>query len=91
MLNFKCYLAHSRHKDDRACYLIIAGALDPDNKISPAQVSRKLKELGLRSNVRRRKTTEKIVYSFLLLMMMKLYKHMQVGVLLQLLFIEVSN
>lgn len=59
MLTFKCYFAHSRHKDDRACCRIIAGALDPDKKISPAQVSRKLKQLGLRSNVRKRKTTEK--------------------------------
>ncbi|XP_078151328.1 timeless family protein isoform X2 [Carex rostrata] len=48
-----------KHKDDRACCRIIAGALDPDKKISPAQVSRKLKQLGLRSNVRKRKTTEK--------------------------------
>jgi uncharacterized protein YfeS len=57
MLN---YLARFRHKDDRACSRIIAGALDPDNKISPAQVSRKLKQLNLRSNIRRRETTNKI-------------------------------
>jgi hypothetical protein len=75
MLNFKCYLAHSRHKDDRACYHIIAGALDPDNTISPAPVSRKLKQLGLGSNV-----TDKTVNSFLLLVMMKLYKHKQIGI-----------
>lgn len=59
MLTFKCYFAHSRHKDERACCRIIAGALDPDNKISPSQVSRKLKQLGLRSNARTRKTTDK--------------------------------
>ncbi|KAJ1689619.1 hypothetical protein LUZ63_013774 [Rhynchospora breviuscula] len=50
---------YEKHKDDRACCRLIAGALDPDNKISPAQVSRKLKQLGLRNNVRKRKTAEK--------------------------------
>ncbi|KAJ4771365.1 Topoisomerase 1-associated factor 1 [Rhynchospora pubera] len=50
---------YEKHKDDRACCRLIASALDPDNKISPAQVSRKLKQLGLRNNVRKRKTAEK--------------------------------
>ncbi|KAF0924640.1 hypothetical protein E2562_010240 [Oryza meyeriana var. granulata] len=45
------------HKDDRRCTHLIAKALDPSGKISSAQVSRKLTQLGLR-NVMRRKVPE---------------------------------
>lgn len=38
---------YSRFKDDRHCSRRIAEVLDPDGKISPAQVSNRLKFLGL--------------------------------------------
>ena len=37
-----------RFKDDRHCSRLIAEALDPDCKVSPVQVSNKLKQLGLK-------------------------------------------
>lgn len=36
-----------RYKDNLNCNQLIAEALDPDGNISPAQVSRKCKKLGL--------------------------------------------
>ncbi|XP_061342048.1 uncharacterized protein LOC133288335 [Gastrolobium bilobum] len=39
---------YEKFKDDRHCSLRIAEVLDPDGKISPAQVSNQLKKLGLR-------------------------------------------
>lgn len=36
-----------RFKDHRRCSYMIANALDVDGKFTPAQVSRKLKQLGL--------------------------------------------
>lgn len=47
-----------RYKDDRKCSHHIAEALDPTGKISAAQVSRKLTQLGLRSVTRRRKVAD---------------------------------
>ncbi|GJN15264.1 hypothetical protein PR202_gb02160 [Eleusine coracana subsp. coracana] len=47
-----------RYKDDRKCSHLIAEALDPSGKISAAQVSRKLTQLGLRSVMRRRKVAD---------------------------------
>lgn len=40
-----CYFC--RFKDHRRCSYMIANALDEDGKFTPAQVSRKLKQLGL--------------------------------------------
>ncbi|KAG5558725.1 hypothetical protein RHGRI_008623 [Rhododendron griersonianum] len=37
-----------RYKDDRHCSHLIAEELDPDGKVSPVQVSNKLRRLGLR-------------------------------------------
>lgn len=37
-----------RYKDDRHCSRLIAEELDPDGKVSPVQVSNKLRRLGLR-------------------------------------------
>uniref|UniRef100_A0A0D9WDU9 Timeless N-terminal domain-containing protein n=1 Tax=Leersia perrieri TaxID=77586 RepID=A0A0D9WDU9_9ORYZ len=47
-----------RYKDDRKCTHLIAEALDPSGKISSAQVSRKLTQLGLRNVMRRTKVPE---------------------------------
>ncbi|KAJ1385396.1 Timeless protein [Sesbania bispinosa] len=38
---------YEKFKDDRNCSRCIAEVLDPDGKISPAQISNKLKKLGL--------------------------------------------
>ncbi|KAK1286793.1 hypothetical protein QJS10_CPA03g00256 [Acorus calamus] len=38
---------YERYKDDWKCSRLIAEALDPDGKVSPVQVSCKLKQLGL--------------------------------------------
>jgi timeless len=47
-----------RYKDERKCNHLIAEALDPTGKISAAQVSRKLTQLGLRSVMRRKKIAD---------------------------------
>jgi timeless len=44
-----------RFKDDRNCSRRIAEVLDPDGKISPAQISNKLKKLGLTIASRKKK------------------------------------
>ncbi|KAL5202449.1 hypothetical protein ABZP36_013401 [Zizania latifolia] len=50
---------YEKYKDDRRCSHMIAEALDPSGKISSAQVSRKLRQLGLRNAMKRRtKVTE---------------------------------
>ncbi|VAH23136.1 unnamed protein product [Triticum turgidum subsp. durum] len=49
---------HEKYKDDRKCSHLIAEALDPSGKISSAQISRKLTQLGLRSVTRRKKVSE---------------------------------
>ncbi|KAG8069407.1 hypothetical protein GUJ93_ZPchr0005g15922 [Zizania palustris] len=50
---------YEKYKDDRKCCHMIAEALDPSGKISSAQVSRKLRQLGLRNAMNRRtKVTE---------------------------------
>ena len=38
----------SRYKNNRHCNRLIAEGLDPDGKVSPVQVSNKLRQLGLR-------------------------------------------
>lgn len=45
-----------QYKGNRRCSLMIAEALDPDGKISAAQVSRKLKQLGLKVAASKRKS-----------------------------------
>ncbi|XP_056158902.1 topoisomerase 1-associated factor 1 isoform X2 [Syzygium oleosum] len=40
---------YERFKDEQKCNHLIAEALDPDCKVSPAQVGNKLKQLGLRT------------------------------------------
>ncbi|KAL6618755.1 hypothetical protein ACP70R_033894 [Stipagrostis hirtigluma subsp. patula] len=49
---------YEKYKDDRKCSHLIAEALDPTGKISSAQVSRKLTQLGLRSVMRRKKAAD---------------------------------
>uniref|UniRef100_A0A452ZYN2 Timeless N-terminal domain-containing protein n=1 Tax=Aegilops tauschii subsp. strangulata TaxID=200361 RepID=A0A452ZYN2_AEGTS len=49
---------HEKYKDDRKCSHLIAEALDPSGKISSAQISRKLTQLGIRSVTRRTKVPE---------------------------------
>ncbi|KAF6986465.1 hypothetical protein CFC21_004217 [Triticum aestivum] len=49
---------HEKYKDDRKYSHLIAEALDPSGKISSAQISRKLTQLGLRSVTRRTKIPE---------------------------------
>ncbi|KAI5020430.1 hypothetical protein ZWY2020_045318 [Hordeum vulgare] len=49
---------HEKYKDDRKCSHLIAEALDPSGKISSAQISRKLTQLGLRNVTRRTKVPE---------------------------------
>ncbi|KAF6997707.1 hypothetical protein CFC21_013904 [Triticum aestivum] len=49
---------HEKYKDDRKCSHLIAEALDPSGKVSSAQISRKLTQLGLRSVTRRTKVPE---------------------------------
>ena len=44
-----------RFKDDRHCSRLIAEALDPDCKVSPVQVSNKLKQLGLKIAPKKKK------------------------------------
>ncbi|XP_058100318.1 uncharacterized protein LOC131245111 isoform X3 [Magnolia sinica] len=39
---------YEKYKDNRQCSHLIAEALDPDGKVSPSQVSCKLKQLGLK-------------------------------------------
>ena len=43
-----------RFKDDRNCSRCIAESLDPDGKVSAAQVSNKLKQLGVKVAPKRR-------------------------------------
>ncbi|KAI4348017.1 hypothetical protein L6164_008780 [Bauhinia variegata] len=45
---------YEKFKDDRHCSRRIAEVLDPDGKISPAQISNKLKKLGLKVAPRKR-------------------------------------
>ncbi|CAD6271153.1 unnamed protein product [Miscanthus lutarioriparius] len=49
---------YEKYKDDRKCSHVIADALDPSGKISSAQVSRKLGQLGLRNVTRRKKVAD---------------------------------
>ncbi|KAM0912601.1 hypothetical protein ACQ4PT_012694 [Festuca glaucescens] len=49
---------YEKYKDDRKCSHIIAEALDPSGKISSAQISRKLTQLGLRNAKKRTKVPE---------------------------------
>ncbi|OEL17864.1 hypothetical protein BAE44_0021119 [Dichanthelium oligosanthes] len=49
---------YEKYKDDRKCSHLIAEALDPTRKISSAQVSRKLTQLGLRNVMRRKKVAD---------------------------------
>ena len=37
-----------RFKDDRHCSRLVAEVLEPDGKVSPAQISNKLRQLGLK-------------------------------------------
>ncbi|CAL4901739.1 unnamed protein product [Urochloa decumbens] len=46
---------YEKYKDDRKCSHLIAEALDSTGKISSAQVSRKITQLGLRNAMRRKK------------------------------------
>ncbi|WJX14434.1 hypothetical protein P8452_04700 [Trifolium repens] len=46
---------YEKFKDDRNCSRRIAEVLDPDGKISPAQISNKLKKLGLTIASRKKK------------------------------------
>ncbi|XP_058769846.1 uncharacterized protein LOC131643603 isoform X2 [Vicia villosa] len=46
---------YEKFKDDRNCSRLIAEELDPDGKISPAQISNKLKKLGLTIASRKKK------------------------------------
>ncbi|XP_021303359.1 protein timeless homolog isoform X1 [Sorghum bicolor] len=46
---------YEKYKDDRKCSHLIADALDSSGKITSAQVSRKLTQLGLRNVTRRKK------------------------------------
>uniref|UniRef100_A0A2N9IHE7 Reverse transcriptase zinc-binding domain-containing protein n=1 Tax=Fagus sylvatica TaxID=28930 RepID=A0A2N9IHE7_FAGSY len=39
---------YEKFKDDRHCSRLIAEVLDPDGKVSPAQISNKLRQLGLK-------------------------------------------
>ena len=48
------HFKHSRFKDDQHCSHRIAEVLDPDGKISPAQISNMLKRLGLAVAPRRK-------------------------------------
>ncbi|XAR52266.1 hypothetical protein NMG60_11020233 [Bertholletia excelsa] len=45
---------YEKYKDNRQCSHLIAEAIDPDGKISPAQVSNKLKQLGLHIQPKKR-------------------------------------
>ncbi|KAF8020353.1 hypothetical protein BT93_G0911 [Corymbia citriodora subsp. variegata] len=45
---------YEKFKDEQKCNHLIAEALDPDCKVSPAQVGNKLKQLGLRTARRNR-------------------------------------
>ncbi|KAM0861691.1 hypothetical protein ACQ4PT_045741 [Festuca glaucescens] len=49
---------YEKYKDDRKCSHLIAEALDPSGKISSAQISRKLTQLGLRNAKKRTKVPE---------------------------------
>ncbi|CAM0953725.1 unnamed protein product [Alopecurus aequalis] len=49
---------YEKYKDERKCSHLIAEALDPSGKISSAQVSRKLTQLGLRTIMKRTKVPE---------------------------------
>lgn len=48
------FFEYIRFKDDRNCTRRIAEVLDPDGKISPAQISNKLKKLGLSTAPRKK-------------------------------------
>ncbi|KAL9265681.1 timeless-like protein [Drosera capensis] len=45
-------------KDNKKCSHMIANALDPDGKVTSAQISRKLKQLGLRTAQARKRQTQ---------------------------------
>ncbi|KAK2404509.1 timeless family protein [Trifolium repens] len=49
---------YEKFKDDRNCSRRIAEVLDPDGKISPAQISNKLKKLGLTIAPRKKKADD---------------------------------
>ncbi|CAL4894934.1 unnamed protein product [Urochloa decumbens] len=49
---------YEKYKDDRKCSHLIAEALDSTGKISSAQVSRKITQLGLRNATRRKKVAD---------------------------------
>ncbi|KAI3888490.1 hypothetical protein MKX03_015120 [Papaver bracteatum] len=44
---------YEKYKEDRHCARLIAKSLDPDGNVSPAQVSNKLKQLGLKVEKKR--------------------------------------
>ena len=44
-----------RFKDDENCSRLISESLDPDGQVSPAQVINKLKQLGLKVALKKRK------------------------------------
>ncbi|KAL4019267.1 hypothetical protein IC575_022919 [Cucumis melo] len=49
---------YEQFKDHKRCSSMIANALDADNKFTPAQISRKLKQLGLYISRKRRSSDE---------------------------------
>ncbi|CAN6327232.1 unnamed protein product [Urochloa humidicola] len=49
---------YEKYKDDRKCSHLIAEALDSTEKISSAQVSRKITQLGLRNSMKRKKVAD---------------------------------
>ncbi|XP_039799804.1 protein timeless homolog isoform X3 [Panicum virgatum] len=49
---------YGKYKDERKCSHLIAEALDPTGKISSAQISRKLTQLGLRNAMWRKKVAD---------------------------------
>uniref|UniRef100_A0ACD5T745 Uncharacterized protein n=1 Tax=Avena sativa TaxID=4498 RepID=A0ACD5T745_AVESA len=52
---------YEKYKDDRKCSHLIAEALDTSGKITSAQISRKLTQLGLRNVMKRTKVPEAAV------------------------------
>ncbi|KAI5347141.1 hypothetical protein L3X38_015020 [Prunus dulcis] len=53
-LEMKIKDLYEKFKDDQNCSHLIAKALDPDGRVSPAQISNKLKQLGLKVVRRKR-------------------------------------
>ncbi|KAA8539990.1 hypothetical protein F0562_026682 [Nyssa sinensis] len=45
---------YEKYKDNKHCSRLIAEALNPDGKVSPVQVSNKLRQLGLKTRPKRR-------------------------------------